>query len=74
MTNHTHDQPHAPLASLQGTIEGSPHGYVLDSGHTFETGRRTAVCGNTAAMVGEKGVSWLSKHFEVRFTAGCSAS
>lgn len=23
------------------------------------------VCGNTAAMVGEKGISWLSPHFQV---------
>lgn len=31
----------------------------------FETGRRTPVCGNTAAMLGERGASWLAEHFEV---------
>lgn len=51
---------------LQGSIEGQPHAYKLDQGHVFETGRRTLVCGNTAAMLGEDGVSWLAKHFEVR--------
>lgn len=52
--------------SRQGTIEGHKHSYQLDQGHVFETGRRTAVCGNTAAMLGEGGASWLSRHFEVR--------
>jgi arsenite methyltransferase len=51
---------------LQGSIEGQPHAYKLDQGHVFETGRRTLVCGNTAAMLGEGGASWLAKHFEVR--------
>jgi hypothetical protein len=53
-------------AVLQGSIEGQPHAYKLDQGHVFETGRRTLVCGNTAAMLGENGLSWLAKHFEVR--------
>lgn len=65
-------------ARPQGTIEGNAHMYKLDNGHDFETGRRMAVCGNTAAMLGEGGTSWLSKHFEVRcslrFSAGSSPS
>ncbi len=60
-------------ARPQGTIEGDAHVYKLDNGHGFETGRRTAVCGNTAAMLGEGGTSWLSKHFEVRCSLRCSA-
>ena len=35
----------------------------------LETGRPARVSGNTAAMVGEGGVSWLSPHFQVhRYT------
>ena len=49
---------------LQGSIQGYEHAYQLDRGHTFVTGKLTPVCGNTAAMVGEDGVSWLAKHFE----------
>lgn len=51
--------------SLQGSIEGCEHEYVLDDGHVFEKGRPALVCGNTAAMLGEDSVSWLSKHFQV---------
>lgn len=53
-------------ATYKGTIEGSEGSYILDNGHTFETGRPTHVCGNTAAMLGEGGHSWLSRHFEVQ--------
>jgi len=49
----------------QGTIAGSESAYVLDAGHTFEKGRLALVCGNSAAMVGEDGRSWLAKHFRV---------
>ena len=49
-------------ALLQGTIPGSPHAYSLDSQHTFPTHKWVALCGNTAAMLGD---SWLGKHFEV---------
>ena len=34
-------------------------------GHTFEKGRLALVCGNSAAMAGEGGVSWLAKHFQI---------
>lgn len=49
----------------QGTIPGSETRFVLDKDHAFEVGKPYTVCGNTAAMCGEGGVSWLSKHFEV---------
>ena len=53
---------------LQGTIEGYEHEYILDEGHTFETGRPVRVCGNSAAMLGGHSVSWLSPHFKVAFS------
>ena len=31
----------------------------------LEKGRPMLVCGNTAAMLGEDGISWLSQHFDV---------
>lgn len=37
----------------------------MDEGHVFEVGKPTRVCGNTAAMVGEGGLSWLTPHFDV---------
>ena len=53
------------LLCQQGTIEGHEHSYMLDSTHTFEKGRHVAVCGNTAAMLGEGGMSHLAPHFQV---------
>ena len=50
---------------LQGSIKGHEHSYQLDDHHIFVTGKPMLVCGNTAAMVGENGISWLSKHFQV---------
>lgn len=52
-------------ATYKGSITGLKHSFQLDHDHNFETGRSTAVCGNTAAMLGENGTSWLSKHFQV---------
>ena len=49
---------------LQGTIEGHEHSYTLDESHTFEKGRPVLVCGNTAAMLGDGGVSHLAAHFQ----------
>ena len=54
---------------MQGTILGHEQEYALDEGHTLEHGRPVLVCGNTAAMLGEKGVSWLSPHFQVQLSA-----
>ena len=58
-------QPAVSSLSLQGTIAGHEHLYQLDADHKFITGKPTLVSGNTAAMVGEGGTSWLSNHFEV---------
>ena len=54
---------------LQGTIEGYEHSYALDDNHVFERGRPQLVCGNTAAVLGEGGLSHLAKHFQVNFTS-----
>ena len=51
---------------MQGSIKGHEHSYQLDDHHTFVTGKPMLVCGNTAAMVGERGISWLAKNFQVR--------
>ena len=50
---------------LQGTIEGYEHSYALDYKHVFERDRPKLVCGNTAAVLGEGGLSHLAKHFQV---------
>lgn len=52
------------LIIVQGGIEGHDHEYALDEGHLFERGRPVLVCGNTAAMLGEGDVSWLSPYFQ----------
>ena len=54
------------LLCRQGSIQGHEQAYMLDSAHTFEKGRHVPVCGNTAAMLGEGGVSHLAPHFQVR--------
>ena len=51
---------------LQGSIEGHEGEYTLDRGHTFIAGKPGLVCGNTAAMLGEDGLSWLAPHFKVQ--------
>ena len=50
----------------QGSIPDQPYTYALDEAHVFEKGRPARACGNTAAMVGEGGLSWLTPHFTVR--------
>ena len=58
-------EDYGQYAVYKGTIPGMPHAYSLDDHHRFQTGKPMLVCGNTAAMVGEGSVSWLSKHFDV---------
>ena len=45
---------------------------MLDDRLTFEKGRPVLVSGNTAAMLGEGGVSHMSKHFTVRLQQAVS--
>eukprot|EP01026_Neomeris_dumetosa_P019877 TRINITY_DN1801_c0_g1_i2.p1 TRINITY_DN1801_c0_g1~~TRINITY_DN1801_c0_g1_i2.p1 ORF type:complete len:415 (-),score=47.41 TRINITY_DN1801_c0_g1_i2:372-1616(-) len=58
-------EDYGQIAIYKGTIKGHKHSYTLDDHHHFITNKPMLVCGNTAAMVGEGGVSWLSPHFEV---------
>lgn len=58
-------EDYGQIAVYKGTIPGQKHSYQLDDGHQFVTGKPMLVCGNSAAMIGEQGKSWLSRHFEV---------
>merc|ERR1712050_438186 len=58
-------EDYGQYAVYKGTIPGYKHHYDLDDHHTLETGKPFLVCGNTAALLGERGMSWLSPHFEV---------
>ena len=62
-------QRHLTVMCMQGNIDGHKHSYQLDDHHTFVSGKPMLVCGNTAAMVGEQGHSWLAKSFDVSQTA-----
>jgi len=58
-------EDYGQFAVYKGTIPGYKHHYDMDDHHTLETGKPFLVCGNTAAFLGYKGVSWLSPHFEI---------
>lgn len=58
-------EDYGQYAIYKGTIEGHAHSYQLDRAHTFEKGKPSLVCGNTAGMLGEDGLSWLASHFKV---------
>eukprot|EP01025_Chloroclados_australasicus_P059547 TRINITY_DN7533_c0_g2_i3.p1 TRINITY_DN7533_c0_g2~~TRINITY_DN7533_c0_g2_i3.p1 ORF type:complete len:415 (-),score=69.65 TRINITY_DN7533_c0_g2_i3:897-2141(-) len=58
-------EDYGQVAIYKGTIEGHKHSYDLDNHHHFVTNKPMLVCGNSAAMVGEDGLSWLSPHFEI---------
>ena len=58
-------EDYGQVAVYKGTIPGSESAYQLDDHHRLVTGKPMLVCGNTAAMLGEGGVSWLSPHFQV---------
>eukprot|EP01060_Flectonema_neradi_P006976 TRINITY_DN1482_c1_g1_i1.p1 TRINITY_DN1482_c1_g1~~TRINITY_DN1482_c1_g1_i1.p1 ORF type:complete len:516 (+),score=99.79 TRINITY_DN1482_c1_g1_i1:69-1616(+) len=58
-------EDYGQFAVYKGTIPGYPNSFTLDDHHKLETNKPFLVCGNTAAMLGENGVSWLSPHFEI---------
>mmetsp|Transcript_3695 Transcript_3695/g.8855 ORF Transcript_3695/g.8855 Transcript_3695/m.8855 type:complete len:363 (+) Transcript_3695:108-1196(+) len=58
-------EDYGQYAVYKGTINGYEHAYQFDQHNRFEKGKPVLVSGNTAAMLGEKGLSWLSPHFEV---------
>jgi SAM-dependent methyltransferase len=55
-------EDYGQVATYLGTIDESPHQFVLDDHHVFKTGQPMLVCGNTAAMVQE---TRYGKHFRV---------
>lgn len=58
-------EDYGQFAIYKGTIEGQESAYTLDDHHHIEKGKPFLVCGNTAAMLGEGGTSWLAPHFEI---------
>lgn len=58
-------EDYGQYAIYKGTIPGQESAYQLDDHHRIEKNKPFLVCGNTAAMLGEKGMSWLSDHFEI---------
>ena len=50
------------VAFYKGTIDNSPHSFLLDDHHLFKTGLPVPVCGNTAKMLSE---TRYKEHFDV---------
>lgn len=55
-------EDYGQVAVYKGNIAGHSHKYILDDEHTFESGKPTLVCGNTASMLEE---TWLRPYFTV---------
>ncbi len=55
-------EDYGQIATYRGTIAGSPHAFVFDDHHMFQTGKPQRVCGNTAAMLQE---TRYAAHFTV---------
>ncbi|GMH40062.1 hypothetical protein BSKO_07966 [Bryopsis sp. KO-2023] len=59
------NEDYGQYAIYKGTIKGHENAYDLDENNRFVKGKPALVSGNTAAMLGENNVSWLSPHFQV---------
>jgi len=59
-------QDYGQVAVYKGTIPQCEAEYQLDARHVFVTNQPKLICGNTAAILGEGGVSWLLPHFHVQ--------
>ena len=55
-------EDYGQAAAYKGTIGESPHHFMLDNHHIFESGKPMLVCSNTASMVKD---TRFAKHFEV---------
>ena len=55
-------EDYGQIVVYQGTMDQAIHQFVLDNGHTFETGKPTAVCSNTAFMLSH---TRFKKHFKI---------
>ncbi len=51
------------VAYYKGTIDDSPHAFILDDHHIFKKGQPVLVCGNTAKMLSE---THYGQHFRVQ--------
>ena len=56
-------EDYGQTAIYRGTISQSPHQYLLDNHHVFETGKPMRICSNTAAMLAK---TRLASHFEIQ--------
>ncbi len=55
-------EDYGQIATYQGTISESPHQFILDNHHVFETNRPMLVCSNTASMLQD---TRLARHFTI---------
>ena len=55
-------EDYGQIATYKGTIKESPHRFVLDNHHVFESGKPVLVCANTAGMLQE---TRLGDHFMI---------
>jgi ubiquinone/menaquinone biosynthesis C-methylase UbiE len=55
-------EDYGQMAIYKGTIADTPHRFVLDDHHTFETGKPYAVCSNTADMLQK---TRFAEHFQI---------
>jgi len=55
-------EDYGQIAQYKGTVKESPHRFILDNHHVFESGKPMLVCSNTAGMLQD---TRLSKHFEI---------
>lgn len=56
-------EDYGQVASYNGTLEASPHKFVLDNHHVFEKGKPMLVCSNTAMMLRD---TRFAPHFTVK--------
>ena len=56
-------EDYGQVAMYQGSIKESPHQFILDNHHVFQTGKPMLVCANTAAMIQS---TRLAQYFEVQ--------
>lgn len=55
-------EDYGQTATYKGTVSQSPHHFVLDNHHVFQTNKPMLVCSNTASMLQD---TRLSKHFTI---------
>ena len=56
-------EDYGQMAVYKGSIQESPHHFILDNHHHFEKGKPLLVCSNTASMIQD---TRLSPHFDVQ--------